>query len=309
MVANKAPSTFEPGVTSLAMKFVPSFATRKTRQARDVLVQAFTRYFSSGCPDTSSAFMKARYAHILRHNITAVTDIAALEVAGAFSIITNSAPTAFWLLYHIFSDPAALADCRRELAPLVHEKDGVCEMDVDAVRTACPTLHSAFHEVMRYYGVAQSIRAVLEDHRLDENTLLRKGSMVMMPAKVQHFDPAVWGADVNRFDYKRFMKSASDGAGSGFDSKTSSRGAFRGFGGGLHMCPGRHFAMNEILSLAALLILRFDMVPAGDGKWPVIQTDTLSSKGSAIIMPDNDLDVVLCPRDNRKWAISSTMAQ
>ncbi|KAF2120950.1 putative 25-hydroxycholesterol 7-alpha-hydroxylase, partial [Lophiotrema nucula] len=300
---------FEPGVTTIALRFIPSFATRTTRQAREVLVRSFTRYFSAGCPKEASDFMKARYNHIIRHQISNVQDIAKLEVAGAFSIITNSAPTAFWLLYHIFSDPAALEDCRLELALLVQEQDGVCYLDIESIKTSCPTLLSTFHEVMRHYGVAQSIRAVLEDHKLDNTHLLRKGSMIMMPATVQHFDPSVWGPDANDFHYKRLTKSIGDGAGYIFDSKASNRGAFRGFGGGLHLCPGRHFAINEILSLAALLILRCDIVPAGDGKWPAIRSDSLSSKGSAIIMPDHDLEVILCPRGSKKWTISSTVTQ
>lgn len=45
--------------------------------------------------------MKARYEHIVKHQITDIKDVAKLEVTGAFSIITNSAPYAFWLLYHI----------------------------------------------------------------------------------------------------------------------------------------------------------------------------------------------------------------
>ena len=253
--------------------------------------------------------MKARYNHIIRHQITNVQDIAKLEVAGAFSIITNSYPTAFWLLYHIFSDPACLEDCRFELARLVRERDGLCYLDIESIKTSSPTLYSTFYEVMRYYGVAQSIRMVLEDHKLDNVYLLRKGSLVMMPATVQHFDPSVWGSNINQFDCKRFTKPLSDGTGYTFDFKANTRGAFRGFGGGLHLCPGRHFATNEILSLVALLILRFDIIPAGDGKWPVIHTDSLSSKGSAVIMPDNDLDVILCPRENKKWAISSAFPQ
>lgn len=94
-------STFEPGVTTLAIKFIPSFATRKTRQAHALLVGAFTKYFSAGYPEEASNFMKARYEHIVKHQITDIEDVAKLEVTGAFSIITNSAPCAFWLLYHI----------------------------------------------------------------------------------------------------------------------------------------------------------------------------------------------------------------
>ncbi|ORY06674.1 cytochrome P450 [Clohesyomyces aquaticus] len=296
---------FEPGVTRLAMRFIPSFATKKTRQARQVLVRSFTSYFSLGCPEEASDFMKARYNHIIRHQITNVQDIAKLEVAGAFSIITNSAPTAFWLLYHIFSDKSLLADCRLELDSLVHERDGMCYLNIGAIKTSCPTLHSTLHEVMRYYGVAQSLRAVLKDHKLENTHLLRKDSLVMMPATVQHFDPSIWGFEASQFNHKRFTKSSSDGAGYEFDSKTCNRGGFRGFGGGLHLCPGRHFAVDEILTFAALIVLRFDIEPTGNEGWPVIHTDTLSSKGSAIIIPDNDLEVILCPREDKKWAISS----
>jgi cytochrome P450 len=288
------------------MKLIPSFATRKTRQAREVLVQSFATYFSAGCPEDASDFMKARYNHIVDNQIADVQDIARLEVAGAFSIITNSAPTAFWLMYHIFSDPAALEDCRRELSLLVHEREGVCYIDVGTIKASCPTLHSTFHEVMRYYGVAQSIRVVLEDHKLNDALLLRKDSMVMMPATVQHFDPSAWGSDVNQFAYKRFMKPISEGNEPNFDAKTSNRGAFRGFGGGLHLCPGRHFAVAEILSLVAISILRFDIVPAGGKQWPSLRRETLSSKGSAIIMPDLDLDVMMYPREDKKWIISPT---
>ena len=77
---------------------------------------------------------------------------------------------------------------------------------------------------MRYYGAAQSIRAVLEDCKLDSKHLLRKGSMVMMVAAFQHFDPSAWGSDVNHFKYKLFIKANTDAIGSGPGAKAKSRG-------------------------------------------------------------------------------------
>lgn len=35
--------------------------------------------------------------------------------------------------------------------------------------------------------------------------------------------------------------------------------AFRGFGGGATLCPGRFFASGEVTSLMALMVLKFDM--------------------------------------------------
>jgi cytochrome P450 len=37
--------------------------------------------------------------------------------------------------------------------------------------------------------------------------------------------------------------------------------AFRGFGGGKTLCPGRHFATNEILLFTALIVHGFDITP------------------------------------------------
>jgi cytochrome P450 len=38
--------------------------------------------------------------------------------------------------------------------------------------------------------------------------------------------------------------------------------AFRSFGGGTTLCPGRHFATNEIVGLVTLLLVTFDINPA-----------------------------------------------
>ncbi|KAF2009352.1 cytochrome P450 [Aaosphaeria arxii CBS 175.79] len=298
-IIERAWYSFEPGVTSLALRIIPAFATRKTRQARATLVESFTEYFTISYPKGASDFMKARYNHIIRHGITNVRDIAKLEVAGAFSIITNSAPTALWLLYHIFSNPIALKDCRLELAPLIHERSGVCYLDTESVKILCPILHSTLHEVLRYYGVAQSVRAVVEDHKLDNVHLLKKGGLVMMPSTVQHFDQAVWGSDVDCFDHRRFLPMLRNIPTA--DANISMRTAFRGFGGGQQMCPGRHFAVTEILSLVALMVLRLDIIPVNDGQWPPM--DINSAKGSAVIIPDDKLDVYFVLRDRKTWAL------
>lgn len=222
-------------------------------------------------------------------------DVARLEVAGAFGVISNSAPTAFWLLYHIFSQPHILEECRRELSTIVQERNKSSYLDTGMIPQASPTLISSFNEVLRYHGVQVSLRKVMEDHMLDGRFLLKKGSALMMPATVQHFDPAIWGPNPGAFDHRRFIGHNVRGS-----TKSGQRAAFRGFGGGHHLCPGRHFATTEITTFAAMVILRFDMVPA-TGRWTTLETEKLSSKGSAVTLPDNDLDVRVTARSERPW--------
>lgn len=272
----------------------------KTLQARERIVQAFIEYFRSGNHKSGSGLVQARYEYIVRkHKIHDLVDVARLEVAGAFGTISNSAPTAFWLLYHLFSNPCVLEECRNELSTLIEERNDAFYVDMNGVPRQCPTIVSSFNEVLRYHGVQVSLRKVVEDHALDERFLLKKGSALMMPATVQHFDRQIWGPNSETFDHKRFIRSTDNDS----SKKGAQRAAFRGFGGGHHLCPGRHFATTEIVSFAAMVILRFDIIPV-TGTWAAMKTDRLSSKGSAVTMPDTDVDVKIIPRSTKAWILS-----
>lgn len=99
-----------------------------------------------------------------------------------FGLITNSAPTAFWLLYQILSCPPVLEKCRHELWLLVRERDGVFYLNLSNVPELIPMIQSTLREVLRFHGVQVSLRKVMEDHVLDDRILLKRGSALMMPA-------------------------------------------------------------------------------------------------------------------------------
>ena len=116
----------------------------------------------------------------------------------------------------------------------------------------------------------------------------------MIPGKVQHTTSSVWGPNVDEFDRKRFVRSES--------GKRPNPVAFRGFGGGSVLCPGRHFATTEIIAFAALLVLRYDIRPSR-GEWPSPKTDN-AAMWATVPAPDEDLAVEISPRNNREWSIS-----
>ncbi|KAK9778547.1 putative Cytochrome P450 [Seiridium cardinale] len=81
------------------------------------------------------------------------------------------------------------------------------------------------------------------------------------------------------------------------------RVAFRAFGGGHILCPGRHFASREIMAFATLLVLQFDVVPAR-GTW-VEPTWRNPPAQAGFPVPDEDIEVELRPRDlNKKWTVT-----
>ena len=65
------------------------------------------------------------------------------------------------------------------------------------------------------------------------------------------------------------------------------------FGGGVSMCPGRHFARNEIKIAAAMLLHGFDVDIPQDTPTPPLDN---SRAGLGILPPVGDVPFSLKPR-------------
>jgi cytochrome P450 len=275
----------------LAMKLFPSILAKESIKAREYLAQAFYQYFRAGHHEEGSGLVQARWNHSKEHKIADDRDIARFEIGGAFAVLSNTIPTAFWTLFHIFSDPVVLEDCRREVNAVMREQDGICTVDIDDVKTSCPILLSTFQEVLRFHGVNVATRLVVEDCYLNDQYLLKKDSLVMIPGPVQHFDTSVWGNTTGSFDHKRFVRTAG--------AKRPNPAAFRAFGGGHVLCPGRHFATTEVLAMVAMTVTRFDIRPTS-GDW-ITPTSNNSPMSAAVAVPDNDILCNIVPRSNKQW--------
>ncbi|KAM7197953.1 Cytochrome P450 [Naviculisporaceae sp. PSN 640] len=296
--------TFEPSILIFMIGLVPSIFAREAIKAREKLVSALERYLASSAPNDpdTSELIRARLAHNNSFSIP-LNDQARFELGNIFALLGNTLPSSFWLLYHIFSDPNILSEVRDEVSKIVssttssNSRAPIHTIDAAKVMSSCPILLSTLREVFRYHGIGVSARVVLEDHLLDGKYLLKKGNTVMIPSRVQHFDASIWGPDVSRFNHRRFVKTDPG-------HRRSNPVAFRGFGGGTNLCPGRHFASTEILAFAALMVMRFDMRPSGGKKWVEPSVDKSPLHG-VIPTPDTDIEVEVelrGPRE-RTWRV------
>jgi len=285
---------------------LPAFLAWESIEARERIAKAFTQYFKAGGHNEGSALVRARYEHSHEHGVP-LEDIARSEVGGSIASLSNTSPATFWMQYHIYSDPALLEDCRKELCNVVNEDtttltDGehikIRTIDLSQVKQSCPLLLSTLQEVLRVHTIGISARLVMEDHMLDNKYLLRKGNTVLMPGPVQHTDTNTWGHNADRFDHRRFLP----------ENRRHNPVAFRGFGGGITLCPGRHFASTEILAFTAMLILPFDITPV-DAKWNHLTTDNVGM-WETTPGPDSDIKVRISPRarenSNIAWRILIT---
>ncbi|CAN8101260.1 unnamed protein product [Discula destructiva] len=286
---------FEPQLMIFAINPFPRLLAPTAFKARQRVTVAFVAYVRAAHYNQGSALVQARHTHSSSFGLTP-EDIGGVEVGGAFAVLGSTASAAFWLIYHLFSAPALLEECKAEVSALVVELDGVSTIGVMAVKNKCPVLLSAFREVLRFRHISVSAHVVLKDEQLlDGKYRLKIDSMLMIPVAAIHTDPDSWGPTASIFDHRRFIPD---------NTKAIPKAAYRPFGGGHVLCPGRHFATTEILAFAALVILRFDITPAAaGGKWKdaTIEKTPLTP---ALAVPDDPIRVHIRPREeNRQWRV------
>lgn len=258
----------------------------------------FKKYFSNGGADQASDFVKLRHQHNINFGLN-LADNARTEIGHTIASISNAAPSAFWTIWQIISDPVILADCQKEVNALVQtDSNGNHTIDLAQVQTRCPVLVSSWDETLRFHGTSISARVIKEDTVVDNKYLFKKGGMVMMPNEVIHTDKQLWGPTADKFDHKRFVKVTKDGS-----LKRAPSPNFRGFGSGHVLCPGRHFISSEVLTFVALIIVRFDVRPVG-GKWIFPGKDKIMN--SAFPTPTKQIMVEFVPKDDKVWKVVYT---
>jgi len=156
--------------------------------------------------------------------------------------------------------------------------------DLDRLLYKTPLLGSIYWEVLRHTAGSISVREVEEDNMINEYRLC-KGGMVMLPLRLNHFNEDIWGDDVDEFVPDRFIRDISGLPGS---KKNPGINLLKPFGGGTSLCPGRHFAINEILAFVATVMRKFDMEVVEGQKVAVPLT---SAPSIGTLPPDRDVRV------------------
>ena len=299
----QGPRDFEKDIMAILVGILPSVTARKGLAGREKVVRAFKTYLANDSHKESSIWMKNRYELSARNGVS-VEDIARFEVGGAVAVLVNTAPAVFWMLLLAYSHPGLVDELRKEVSQMMTEQtsdgDTIRSLDVTSLKTSCPLLTSTFQEVLRFRSMGTSVRLVMEDTVLDGKWVLKKDCMIQMPGRVVHEDPSIWGSDVDEFNPRRFTRDEPQKTPNG---KRPNVSAFRAFGGGTTLCPGRHFATNEILAVVTMFIMRYDMTPT-TGEWSL--PETRNTNVAAVIMePDTDIEVELSTRkgfEEEQWA-------
>jgi len=167
------------------LRAFPSILARKSLHAREhLLIPAFEKYFAENSHLQGSLLVQCRYKHNTDHGLRG-RDVAATEIGQMVASLTNSVASAFWMVYHVFSDAVVLDECRKEAEQLVEmDNRGVHTVDLAKVKSSCPVLLSTWQETLRYVHIGIAARVVMQDIMFDNKYFLKKGATVMTVAPV-----------------------------------------------------------------------------------------------------------------------------
>ncbi|OTA54178.1 cytochrome P450 [Hypoxylon sp. EC38] len=300
---------FDHGLGSLLMNIFPSITAKKAYQGREKLSAALHTYLAQNLHKTGSKIVQKRVDIALEHG-WALPAVAREELSFLFAGIVNATTSTFWILLHLYADSALLATVRKEIEAVFERPEngsaegegpkGKGKLRIGDLRDNCPVLVAVYRECLRLGSDTYSTRLVKEDYLLANQYFLKKNAVVQIAGGVIHADSRIWGEDVEEFNPKRFLDRQEGGAGAGGKAKQNNAfhpAAFRAFGGGKTLCPGRHFAMNEILAFVALVVLQFDMKPARGNKIEVPRKND-GVLPVHILEPIRPVEVLISKRDD-----------
>ncbi|KAK3292552.1 cytochrome P450, partial [Chaetomium fimeti] len=260
---------FDHGLGSLLMGILPSITAPRAYRGREALAAALeeyllqNRHLPSDGHKGASQIVQQRVALALQHGWT-LRAVARSELSFLFAGIVNTATTTFWIVLHLFASASSgtdnlLSTIRSELSSSITpdpQAHNTLTLSLEKLKTSSPALQSLFRECLRQNSDTYSTRLVKSTTTLPGQAgpyHLAANSVVQISGGTIHADPRIWGPDVGEF------RPSPQGP------ATHHPAAFRAFGGGKTLCPGRHFASTTIQAFAALLVTRFDITAASGG--------------------------------------------
>ncbi|KAF2812733.1 cytochrome P450 [Mytilinidion resinicola] len=282
--------------------YLPDWLARNGVRNRKLVADAFQNYFCNDYHKQASGLVQDFHTSEIAYGFS-LSDRSLFEVGHALAILANTSAAVFWTVFYVFSTPGALREIREEISTIITSSVDDANtrkhcIDMTKVNTNCPILVSTFREAIRLHSIGISLRQVCKDSVLDGTYYLRKDAMVLMPTAAIHTNPLVWGPDVLEFNYRRFHPS---------NPHKVSPAAFRSFGGGTTLCPGRHFATTQVMAWTIMLVTRFDMEPVV-GQW--VQPTTENTNLANVMMSlDHDFHVEMSAREiyrDGNWSMRVT---
>ncbi|VBB84294.1 Putative Cytochrome P450 E-class, group IV [Podospora comata] len=240
------------------------------------------------------------------------------EAMGASTMVTmlfgtnaNSIPVTAWCLMEVIEDKSLLEAVREEVNTVLETDPDTGARTINMQKLlALPLLQSIYVECIRLHVSMNVTREAIAPVKLGDFTL-DKGSLIQACTEISHLDEEVWGDEdhpATEFWAARHLKYVDETDENGNVKKVPQfsmagrQNDWFPYGGGISICPGRHFAKQEIMLTTAIIVARFDLELV---EW-VNKDGTPSDRpaqndvkyaGAASVPPDREMRV----RFTRRW--------
>lgn len=249
---------FEAGIPAMFLGKFQSILAPKAHRALKTISPAFVEYYNKGLDKNANHFIQARTKAARGSGFTN-KDIGDFEITIVFASLTNAVPNAFTMLCNVLADSKLTDEISEEVANVTSKSasGGVTQVTIDttAFSTKCPLLVAAWQETLRVCVNATSVRAVVEDVVLKDSYAFQKGGVVQLVAGRSHQSEKIWGKDISTFNPRRFLKREDLTR----EEKRAQTQGLMPWGGGKHLCPGRHFAFTEVVGFVAMVVYGFEV--------------------------------------------------
>ncbi len=227
---------------------LPTTAHRSRDRARRRVAELFSRIMtkrrlSGVCPDDfMQALMHARYKD---GRALSDDEITGLLLTVLFAGQHTSAVLATWTGLELVRAPSYLARVRDEMQDVYREGGA---MTLASLKRQAALEHAVRECERLHPPLIMLIRKVLKPVRYGDHNV-PAGTLAMVSPAVSHRLPHVF-ADPERFSPERFDPPACE--------DKQHQYALIGFGGGKHVCMGKHFAYLQLKAIWTVLLDRFD---------------------------------------------------
>ncbi|KAI1739028.1 cytochrome P450 [Xylaria scruposa] len=296
---------------------MPRWLIPRAHQARKRLLGGIKRWHELGA-FFGTKLVKARQIYARKIAEMTPEARAAEDLGLIFAATGNVTNSAFWFIFEACKDCELLSQLMSEVSESQFEHPR--GFDIKKL-TSQPLLQSVYAEVLRLY-VASGVARVVRHTDIDvAGYKIPKNSYIRMYSRSMAFDHRAWllagrqpEKSLEEFDPNRFLvettwkrPSHSNGGSeapqeapvvpmkTSDSSKMKRRFSMEGllglwipYGGGDHVCPGRHFAKHEILMTFAAMLSEFDIElehPNSKGTLPNMKYATFGALPPASKVP------------------------
>ncbi|KAF4780766.1 ent-kaurene oxidase [Colletotrichum scovillei] len=208
-------------------------------------------------------------------------DAAIFQLTLSFVAIHTTTDLLAQTLIYLASEPDLIDPLRAEIVEVLKaegwKKSALYNMKL---------LDSAIKETQRMKPVSMLLmrRLATKDVTLpDDNITIRRGDTVSVDT-YSSIDPTVY-ENPETYDIHRFRRMREQPGGANKAQLVTTSPEHLGFGHGLHACPGRFFASNEVKVALCHLLLKYDWKLApGSPSEPVITGASMNVNPKAVVM-------------------------